>query len=821
MQYIFTKKFDGTFTMSWIGNPVSTDEVSTQIRDVKTFAINPTKSITSITSFSDIVRGENDKHYFQKYFSFSNARSGVSYSEPAPITGITHDYCPLNLLYLNLMYYRIDTETTSVPTLSINTIVIEGTYDIEETDEIIEVPDDGYILTPKDIYKVFKLTGFEIYGVNTNNLKIKYRFTQDQGRTYTEWEDLTTENISTKRLNPVRFAQVQYSIQKIDNSITSKIYDIILLGDFQNINNYYLKTNRYGVREDCSTKYPQWSGSTSADSSGGVSGSGSGLACLSGKTDYKGDGTKIYDYNRDWYTQGLSCYLTGNVIGNLNPNATTQTAAQQAASSGSFDPYSSTKIGNWYNYLANSMGKILGWTVDYHLTDPDGKGIDKYYHEYQLFNIIDVQKIKIIVPENTFPDNQVQINEFMLDMMDTFTVYILKDEFHKAFGIEKRPSQKDIIFFCQANRFYRVRHAQVHRDVMYMGIYYNVVLEKYEKLANEQNITDASKNIIESLTKNNTIDSLFGFDNQQEENKVTNKQFKPTTHEVYRVDINPNLSIVNRDIYNSLKGTLVADNYYNLSSLASGTTAVTYSKQDSALAVSDNRAFSMWFNFNNKYDPNKIIDETVFNSYYINNSTYFNFLDNYNTSKKKGYKLGYSNKQLILTINNLNYLLPASGLTTNIWYALTANIDNRQRQITIDLYKRNYSYNITLFNNNYQSVTLDSENYSGLTYYKNAGYRPVKNTEQNVKLTDQSLLKVLSITYDNIPLNSFNIDQIITLYASDIKMTNIRIYNDVIPEEAKSNVLLQRIVQDANYLILGDNATKELFTENIIIPRWE
>lgn len=50
---------------------------------------------------------------------------------------------------------------------------------------------------------------------------------------------------------------------------------------------------------------------------------------------------------------------------------------------------------------------------------------------------------------------------------------------------------------------------------MYMGIYYNVVLEKYEKLANEQNITDASKNIIESLTKNNTIDSLFGFDNQQ------------------------------------------------------------------------------------------------------------------------------------------------------------------------------------------------------------------------------------------------------------------------------------------------------------------
>ena len=64
MQYIFTKKFDGTFTMSWISPP---EEVSTQYRDVKTFAITPTKSITAITNFSDIIRGETDKHYFKKY----------------------------------------------------------------------------------------------------------------------------------------------------------------------------------------------------------------------------------------------------------------------------------------------------------------------------------------------------------------------------------------------------------------------------------------------------------------------------------------------------------------------------------------------------------------------------------------------------------------------------------------------------------------------------------------------------------------------------------------------------------------------------------
>ena len=815
MQYILTKKFDGTFTMSWIGSPASTDEVSTQIRDVKTFSITPIKSIKSITNFSDIVKSETDKHYFKKYFSYSNERSGITYSDTSPITGITQDYCPLNLLYLNLSYFRIDTEVT-IPTLTINSIVIEGTYDIEETDEIINVPDDGYILTPKDIYKVFKITGFEIYGVNTNNLKIKYRFTQDGGRTYTPWEDLTTENISTLRLNPVRFAQIQYSITKIDNSIISKIYDIILLGDFQNINNFYLKTNRYGVREDCSTKYPQWSGSTT---SGGVTGTNS--VCLSGKTSYKGNGN-IYDYNKDWVTKGLSCYLSGNVISNLTPTANSTTAASAAASSGSFDPYSQNKsIGDWYNYLANSMGKILGWTVDYHLTDPDGHGTDKYLHEYQLFNIIDVQKIKIIVPENTFPDNQVQINEFMLDMMDTFQIIILKDEFHKAFGIEKRPAQKDIIFFCQANRFYRVRHAQVHRDIMYMGIYYNVVLEKYEKLANEQNITPASKNLIDSLTKDNTLDSLFGPEFREEENKVMNKQLKPTTHDVYRTEINTKLQIITKDIFNSLKGTKIADHYYNLSSIPANTPAVTYTMTDSILKVSDNRAFNLWFNFNNKYETNKIIDESIFQSYFINESIYFDFLNNYDTINNKGYKIGYSNKQIILTLNNIQYFLDVTGLTTNIWYGLNINIDNRQRKISIDLFKRNYSYNVTMFSENYQSVLIDINNTTGITYYTSIGYRPVKNTEQNIKLTNPALKNIVSIEYEGLTPSKFSIDQIITIYASDTKLTNIRIFNDVIPNASKSNVLIQRVIQDSDSLILADNATKQLYTSNIQNTRWE
>jgi hypothetical protein len=126
-----------------------------------------------------------------------------------------------------------------------------------------------------------------------------------------------------------------------------------------------------------------------------------------------------------------------------------------------------------------------------------------------------------------------------------------------------------------------------------------------------------------------------------------------------------------------------------------------------------------------------------------------------------------------------------------------------------------------MFTDTYQSVTLDYMNQTGITYYTSAGYKPVKNSEVNVKLKNTHLITVGSIEYEDVSLNSFNIDKTITLFASDIKYTNLRIFNDVIQPDHKSNMLLQRIIQDSNYLILADNATRQLYTDNAQNTRWE
>ena len=655
MQYILNKRFDGTFTMNWVGT-----EISTAQRDIKTFLSDPTLGIKSITKFNDTIRGATtggtSQHYFERLFSYNNARSGETWIENIPISAITMAVCDLNNFQIVLTYYRIDTDVKT-PTLSISDIVIEGTYDIETSTGNVEIPSGNtfIIITPVDIYKIFKITDFEIYGINTDQLNIKYRITQDGGRHYTEWEPLTMENLSTIRINPLRFAQMEYLVQKkAGYAGYAKIYDIILVGDFQNINSNYLKLNRYGIKENCA--HPT-NGGTSGTS--GTAGSGVDV-CFSGMT-VKGC-TTDQNYNMDWSTQFLSCYLNSNPYSLTSSNAgSIGTVSSSIAAAGQWKPYDFEKIISWYNLQAMQVSDMFGWDVDYLLNDPDGNGQDMTLHENQLFNIVDRQKVKIIVDQNQFPDNQVQINIYTLDMFDTFEVLIMKDEFKKAFGIEKRPAQKDILSFCVTNRLYRVKHAQIFKDIMYVGFYYKVVLEKYEKLANEDVVSSAAQSLLTALTTNTTLDELFKFENREDMGKTIKKQFKPLTHDPYRSEVNPKVSIVTKDIINN--GLVIAKSYYDFNALSASTSAVTYSIYDPEMLVSDNRAFSFWVNFNNKYDENKTIDENVFNSYNIPLNSYYEFLNNYDEINKSGYKIWYSNKMFGVLLNDKTYFVTCNALT--------------------------------------------------------------------------------------------------------------------------------------------------------------
>jgi len=518
---------------------------------------------------------------------------------------------------------------------------------------IIQSGKQGIIKSPF-IFKVFSVTDIEIISSNNlTNVDFLYRFSQDNSRTWTNWEPLTKENISTVRINPIRFFQVEYLIINNSNSPV-KIQDINLIGDFQNVSQDYAKTNLYGIR-DCCQSYLLGSSNGVLDANGNL------IANTTGVLDAQ------------------SC-TTGNILKPMTDDDKSKL----------YNPYQQTAAMNLLNRLSNDSIEVFGWRVKYFVTDPDGKGIDYSLHEFQLYNIVCEEEIKVAVENNQFPDNQIVMNQFDLTLFDSFEIHITKESFKAAFGVQRRPSKEDLLYFCDINRMFIVDHAQQFRNFNNAAIYYKVVLKKYNKSANVIAGNTEINDKIKELTKNTTIDELFGVENRQDKQAIANKpQLQTLTRDPIRLEYKAD--IVKDLIENST--TIISKQHYDFSNLlyngfqvaTQSVTAVTYKSIDSRIKVSDNIGFFMWFNLNNY-----ILDET------------YNFFTNYDSVNNLGWKTNLINDNIVLNINSDTYTFSFTGSTystsdlyENVWYCYVLNIDQRTRKLNQWIYKR--------------SVEIDSE----------------------------------------------------------------------------------------------------------------
>jgi hypothetical protein len=782
LTYVLNKRFDGTYSIGFINGPQ-------QIDNYFVFETPEISGISTITDFSDDVVGETETTYFKKYFKYKN---GAEWSEMLPIEDITTTiFNSCESLILKIYYYKtIESADGNNTLLTVDNILISGEYYLTtyDSEAVLEHQNDTVLLNPNDIYKIFSLSGYEVIS-NHDNYTIKYRFTQDDNRTYTNWEPLTEDNIKTLKLNPLRFAKVQYSIT--NNSVSPLVvFDIILEGDFQNVSANYLKINRYGLKEDCLTSLNE-----SINSDGQLVSS---------------------DLNRDFYTSCLGTYM-------LSTDVNLTTAAENSANSSNlWNPYQFDKITSFGNLLANGINYIFGWTVDYHISEPDANGIDKYLNEYTLKNIVNVKKIKILVPDNKFPVESLIINQFNLDLFDVFEIHILKDEFKKAFGIHKRPSEDDVVYICVANMLYYVKHAQAYKDIMNSSIYYKVILEKYEFKANIRNLNTESNNSIKALTDNTTINELFGDDITSDNNKIANKeQTKPTTIDYIRLKKSSNVNIIDYELI--VENVPIIKQYYDLSSLVvRNKSAVDYSKVDNELKLSDDRTIFAWFNINNKYSENKTPNQEMFNGYNVTNSGNYryNILYNYNKTLKTGYDIYYQNTYLYFKINETVYRTKYDYLLTNLWYCIVIKLDQRQQLLTMNLYGLDDTIMVELINNNINdsssymrkdSAEKDSVAYNDLL---SEGYLPVNNYQS----TDVEQFVVLKTeSFSHIP-HEYTNDNKLKLIGSDLKLTNIRILDAVV--DNVENIMKQYIIVDEQHLILGDVAINKLQATQFINKNW-
>ena len=683
------------------------------------------QSIDSFDTFVHETSGTSETRQTKQYYRIS--RDNYKWGEWLDLNTDIINFPPvdpLDPLFIDIKWVR--TGTNTLGSIRILEYSLNGTLyaDVNDNDGVIILPSGESILVkPPYIYKVFKINDVEIISsTGYTDTEILYRFSQDNSRTWSEWEPLTGPNLSTRRITPVRFFQIQYSVTN-NSSSTIKIQDINIIGNFQNVTLDYKKSNLYGMRECCQSN-------------------------LNGSYDENGNFIPNTNLN---VSGGSSCDGT-DIFTSMTP----------AESSQLYNPYAQNTAIDLLNKLSNDAQQMFGHTVIYFVTDPDIKGDDFSLHEYSLYNVVCNEELKITVENNNFPDSQITFNQFDLNLFESMEVQITKEQFKQKFGVQRRPSKEDIIYFCNLNRLFIVDHAQQFRSFNNTAVYYKLILKKYNQKSNVQAGNTEIKNQLDMLTQNSTIEQLFGNDIQMDKDSIANKQQHTTlTKDPIRLEYN---AIINKELIEN-SSTIVSKSNYDLSTVGFGEAAVEYFNLKSVLKVSDNVGFTCWFNINNY-----IIDEV------------YNLFDYHDSTDSIGWKANLRNDKIIVQLNNDEYTLNLLGtndvlaLEEETWYGYVLNIDQRQRTISQYVYKRNVDFE-----------------------------------EDAARLSSTILREVYSNTQKMTPVD-YEIENINpVVLGSDMRMTNIRLFDEIIPLDQHNKILNEYIIRnDSKYLVFGDNATAKL-----------
>ena len=687
------------------------------------------QSIDSFDTFVHETSGTSETRQTKQYYRIS--RDNYKWGEWLDLNTDIINFPPvdpLDPLFIDIKWVR--TGTNTLGSIRILEYSLNGTLyaDVNDNDGVIILPSGESILVkPPYIYKVFKINDVEIISsTGYTDTEILYRFSQDNSRTWSEWEPLTGPNLSTRRITPVRFFQIQYSVTN-NSSSTIKIQDINIIGNFQNVTLDYKKSNLYGMRECCQSN-------------------------LNGSYDENGNFIPNTNLNA---SGGSSCDST-DIFTSMTP----------AESSQLYNPYAQNTAIDLLNKLSNDAQQMFGHTVIYFVTDPDIKGDDFSLHEYSLYNVVCNEELKITVENNNFPDSQITFNQFDLNLFESMEVQITKEQFKQKFGVQRRPSKEDFLYFCNLNRMYIVDHAQQFRSFNNTAVYYKLILKKYNQKSNVQAGNTEIKNQLDMLTQNSTIEQLFGNDIQMDKDSIANKQQHTTlTKDPIRLEYN---AIINKELIEN-SSTIVSKSNYDLSTVGFGEAAVEYFNLKSVLKVSDNIGFTCWFNINNY-----IIDEV------------YNLFDYYDSADNIGWNANLKNDRISVQLNGDEYTFDLLGtndvlaLEEETWYGYVLNIDQRQRTISQYVYKRNVDFE-----------------------------------EDAARLSSTILREVYSNTQKMTPVD-YEIENINpAVLGSDMRMTNIRLFDEIIPLDQHNKILNEYIIRnDSKYLVFGDNATAKLSLPN-------
>ena len=301
-----------------------------------------------------------------------------------------------------------------------------------------------------------------------------------------------------------------------------------------------------------------------------------------------------------------------------------------------FNPYAVNRALNLYQDLSLMVNNVFGLEANYYSVQSQARGKDVILREYTIFNVVDEKCVKILVPQNQFPDNKINFDPFGLQFEEPFEIQIDKRYFESIFGKGSQPRKRDILYFPITNRIYEINSMYLFRDFMNAPVYFKIELKKYSPKSNTYFQDPAYKEELDGISL--TTSDLFGADVNAEEIKSSKPQQYATTitqlsQDPIRSYVYKDLSIIGYDLNNNW--TIVLNNYYDLSEAFADDSEFGYDpdryrnairyKLLPKLGATDELSYTCWFSLRNFYDNQQMLRR----AYPVSNINLDSFDENY------------------------------------------------------------------------------------------------------------------------------------------------------------------------------------------------
>ena len=144
-----------------------------------------------------------------------------------------------------------------------------------------------------------------------------------------------------------------------------------------------------------------------------------------------------------------------------------------------FQPYEVGSAVSISKELSFQTNKLFGHEVVYFKTEPDRDSGDFIFKEWTLFKTASRKCIKVVVPNNIFPDNKPNFTEFGVDFEIPFEIHVDHTYFQMMFGANSQPRKRDYLYFPLLNRMYEIQGSYLFRGFMMEPTYWKIQLTKF------------------------------------------------------------------------------------------------------------------------------------------------------------------------------------------------------------------------------------------------------------------------------------------------------------------------------------------------------